>query len=113
MKICFVMTIFTTSVLTRRVACYRRGVPLTTHQAYEFDFDFSPAWRYAAAHMHFLPEMEALADAYVRRAIGNLDAMEPTPPVSFLSLVYAHTILITCTVYRNSRATLRFCQLVR
>lgn len=44
----------------------------------EFNFDFSPAWRFVGQHMHWTPQLEALIDLYVRRTIGAVDD-DPTP----------------------------------
>lgn len=55
-------------------------------QPFEFEYDFSPAWRYVAQYMHFTPRLEHLADEYVRRALGITDGDEDTPPVRNLSI---------------------------
>ncbi|VDB86576.1 unnamed protein product [Peniophora sp. CBMAI 1063] len=36
----------------------------------EFYAEISPAWRFVATHMHFTPEMQNLADGYLRRMFG-------------------------------------------
>jgi hypothetical protein len=53
----------------------------TSTQPYEYDSDYSPAWRYVARHMRWTQSLEELADKYVRATIGVEDD-KPTPPVS-------------------------------
>jgi hypothetical protein len=50
-------------------------------QPFEFEYDFSPAWRYVAQYMRWTQPLEELADEYLRATIG-VKASEPTPPVS-------------------------------
>jgi hypothetical protein len=49
-------------------------------QPFEFDFDYSPAWRFVGKHMHWFPPLQNLAELYVRRAVGASED-GPTPPV--------------------------------
>jgi len=82
------MTIFIMSARIRCVRCpwhevlvlcidFRHGKP------FEFDFDYSPAWLFVGQYMHWTPRLEAIADEYVRRAIGMYDEKTATPPVRF------------------------------
>ena len=60
-------------------------------QPFEFEYDYSPAWRFAGQHMHWAPELEKLADQYVRLAMG-LSSYEPTPPVRLVAIHNMKTI---------------------
>lgn len=82
----YVMTIFIMSARIRCVRCpwhevlyidFRHGKP------FEFDFDYSPAWLFVGQYMHWTPRLDAIADEYVRRAIGMYDEKTATPPVRF------------------------------
>lgn len=59
--------------------CHPRGQP------YEFDYDYSPAWRFVGQYLHWTPQLEALVDHYVRKTIGVPDG-EVTPTVSPISI---------------------------
>ncbi|KAJ7293089.1 hypothetical protein C8J57DRAFT_1268093 [Mycena rebaudengoi] len=50
--------------------CYDYLYYVGAHKPFEIEEDYSPAWRYAGQHMHFLPSIAPLADQYVRRALG-------------------------------------------
>ncbi|KAJ7597465.1 hypothetical protein C8J56DRAFT_920150 [Mycena floridula] len=70
-----------TAAPDEQLLCYDYLYFVCAHQPYEYDNDFSPAWQHAGAHMHFLPDLEVLADRYVRRAFGFSDAdPRSTPP---------------------------------
>ncbi|KAG5649844.1 hypothetical protein H0H81_001801 [Sphagnurus paluster] len=43
------------------------------------DEQMLPAWRFVGQHLHWTPQIEQLANQYVRRAIGSLED-QPTPP---------------------------------
>jgi hypothetical protein len=70
-----------------QMLCYDYLYYVCAHQAYEYDFDYSPAWRYAMQFVHFTPTLEQLADAYVRRAIGA-EHSTATPP--FIAIHVRH-----------------------
>ena len=53
-----------------------------TSQEGEYDYDFSPAWRYVATHMHWTERLEAISDLYLRAAFG-LQPDQLIPPVSY------------------------------
>ncbi|KAG2037002.1 hypothetical protein BDR03DRAFT_1092124 [Suillus americanus] len=52
---------------------------ISAHRTWEWEFDFSPAWRFVGQHMRWTASMERLADSYVRRTL-NVPANQPTPP---------------------------------
>jgi len=45
----------------------------------EYTYDFSPAWRYVAAHMHWTERLSAIGDLYLRAAFG-IESDRPIPP---------------------------------
>jgi len=59
--------------------CYDYLYYISGHFAYEFEYDYSPEWRFVGQHMHWAPELERIADQYVRRAMGIEDSEESTP----------------------------------
>ncbi|KAL1741194.1 hypothetical protein HDZ31DRAFT_67174 [Schizophyllum fasciatum] len=50
---------------------------------YEYEHDYSPAWNAVAAHMHWEPKLQALADSYLRKTFG-VSEHDDVPP--FISL---------------------------
>jgi len=54
---------------------------------FEFDRDYSPAWRYAGQYFRWTTALQDLADQYVRQAIGS-DDDEPIPP--FIAIHIRH-----------------------
>ncbi|KAF9270633.1 hypothetical protein L218DRAFT_976349 [Marasmius fiardii PR-910] len=58
--------------------CYDFMYYVGVQQSWEFDKDYSPAWRYVAQHMHWNPRLAKLADEYVNRALG-MSENEPMP----------------------------------
>jgi len=66
-------------------------------QPFEFEFDYSPAWRYVGQHVHFTPRIKGLADSYIRKAIGIEEGL-PTPPVSLSFGIYTRLFLIITSV---------------
>ncbi|KAK7058451.1 hypothetical protein VNI00_002085 [Paramarasmius palmivorus] len=62
-----------------QMLCYDFLYYVCAHQPFEFERDFSPAWRYVAQYLHWNPSLEILADTYVNRALGFADN-EKTPP---------------------------------
>jgi len=61
------------------LVCYDYLYYSCASQPYEYDMDFSPAWRYVGQHMRWTQSLEDLADIYVRRTIGVQEG-DPTPP---------------------------------
>ncbi|KAF8665360.1 hypothetical protein AX16_000379 [Volvariella volvacea WC 439] len=62
-----------------QLLCYDYLYYVSAHQPFEFEFDYSPAWRFVAQHMHFTPALQQLAETYVRRAFGT-PGDAPLPP---------------------------------
>ncbi|KAF8922053.1 hypothetical protein CPB85DRAFT_1265699 [Mucidula mucida] len=62
-----------------QLLCYDYLYYVCAQQPYEYDWEYSPAWRFVAQHMHFTPALEHLANIYINRAIG-IPEDEPTPP---------------------------------
>ncbi|KIY73465.1 hypothetical protein CYLTODRAFT_448795 [Cylindrobasidium torrendii FP15055 ss-10] len=52
---------------------------VSAHRGDEFDWDYSPMWRFAGRYARFTPEITKLAQIYVNRAVGLPDDA-PTPP---------------------------------
>lgn len=55
-------------------------------KAFEYEQDFSPAWRFVGRHLHWEPSLQKLALDYVRQTIGTPDH-EPLPPVSHTAIL--------------------------
>ena len=49
-------------------------------QPFEFEFDYSPVWLHVGQYMRWAPQLEDLADQYVRNSLGIEDS-DKTPPV--------------------------------
>ncbi|RDB28949.1 hypothetical protein Hypma_015821 [Hypsizygus marmoreus] len=62
-----------------QLLCYDYLYYVCANQPFEFEFDYSPAWRFVGQYMYWTPTIERLADQYVRRAIGAAED-HPTPP---------------------------------
>jgi len=62
-----------------QMLCYDYLYYVCSHQPYEFDHDYSPAWLMVGQYMHWTPRIENLADSYVRKALGTHDN-DVTPP---------------------------------
>ncbi|KAJ7361589.1 hypothetical protein DFH08DRAFT_844625 [Mycena albidolilacea] len=71
----------------QHLLCYDYLYYVSAHQPFEMEYDYSPAWRYVGKYMHWTPELEKLADDYVRRAIG-VPEDGPIPP--FISIHVRH-----------------------
>ncbi|KZV74816.1 hypothetical protein PENSPDRAFT_625212 [Peniophora sp. CONT] len=52
------------------LACFDYLYYSASTTADEFYTEISPAWRFVATHMHFTPELQNLADGYLRRMFG-------------------------------------------
>lgn len=58
-----------------------RAIPTkSSSQDLEYDFEYSPAWRFVGKHMRWTSQMETLAKQYVNRALG-LPVNQSTPQV--------------------------------
>lgn len=51
------------------------------HQPFEFEFEYSPAWRSVGQYLRWTPQLEAIAEAYVRTTLRAPEG-SPVPPVS-------------------------------
>ncbi|EAU89478.2 hypothetical protein CC1G_07704 [Coprinopsis cinerea okayama7 len=61
-----------------QLLCYDYLYFVSAHLPFEYDYDFSPAWRFVGQHLHWTPHVDGLADQYVRRTLGIADG-EKTP----------------------------------
>ncbi|TFK30925.1 hypothetical protein FA15DRAFT_662992 [Coprinopsis marcescibilis] len=61
-----------------QLACYDYLYYVCANQPFEFEFDYSPAWRFVGQHLHWSSKVMGLVDQYVRRTIGIADG-EKTP----------------------------------
>ncbi|KXN88805.1 hypothetical protein AN958_06674 [Leucoagaricus sp. SymC.cos] len=59
--------------------CYDYLYYVCAHQPFEFEFDYSPAWRFVGQHLRWTPRLETIADIYVRATLGTPEGSE-TPP---------------------------------
>ncbi|KAJ6605810.1 hypothetical protein B0H10DRAFT_2228867 [Mycena sp. CBHHK59/15] len=59
--------------------CYDYLYYVGASSIYEWESDYSPAWRFVGRYMYWTPKIEAIADSYVRRVLGTAP-FEPTPP---------------------------------
>ncbi|KAK0233621.1 hypothetical protein IW262DRAFT_1331502 [Armillaria fumosa] len=62
-----------------QMLCYDYLYYVCAQQSNEWELDFSPAWRFVAQYMHWVPSLERLASVYINRALGYEDD-ELTPP---------------------------------
>ncbi|KAG6330606.1 hypothetical protein ID866_8483 [Astraeus odoratus] len=59
--------------------CYDYLYFASADRPFEWERDYSPAWRFVGKHMHWNGALQKLADDYVERALGVEDN-GPTPP---------------------------------
>jgi len=52
---------------------------VSARHTWEWELDYSPAWRFVGQHMRWTAKIESLADAYARRAM-KVPVNAPTPP---------------------------------
>ncbi|KAJ8523387.1 hypothetical protein ONZ45_g176 [Pleurotus djamor] len=67
--------------------CFDYLYYVCAQQSFEWEKDFSPAWRYVGTHMYWTTALADLAEKYVRATIG-MDEDEPTPP--YISIHVRH-----------------------
>ncbi|KAI6012459.1 hypothetical protein F5J12DRAFT_781406 [Pisolithus orientalis] len=67
--------------------CYDYLYYTAVTSAWEWNWDYSPVWRFVGKHMHWNATLEKLADEHARRAM-NISDGEPTPP--FISIHMRH-----------------------
>ncbi|KAF8640983.1 hypothetical protein AX17_000629 [Amanita inopinata Kibby_2008] len=53
-----------------QLLCYDYLYYTCSSHPFEFEYDFSPAWRFAGKHMRWAPELEEIANQYLRRSMG-------------------------------------------
>ncbi|CAK5280721.1 unnamed protein product [Mycena citricolor] len=57
--------------------CYDFVYYAVALEGLEFQFDFSPAWRFVGRYMRWTPRLEKLAEEYTRIALGGVDLIPP------------------------------------
>ncbi|EED85211.1 predicted protein [Postia placenta Mad-698-R] len=70
-----------------QVLCYDYVYYVCAQQSWEFDFDYSPAWRFVGKHLRWTRGLDAIAASYVRRAFGLPEDAE-TP--SYIAIHVRH-----------------------
>ncbi|KAG8976439.1 hypothetical protein FRC05_003682 [Tulasnella sp. 425] len=63
--------------------CFDMLYYASAFEAWEWERDYSPAWRFVGRHLRFHPNMVKLAESYIRKAFGLLE-VEPIP--KFISI---------------------------
>jgi len=58
--------------------CYDYLYYVCALRPFEYQYDYAPAWRYAAQYMRWTDRLEQIADLYLRRMLNVADG-EPTP----------------------------------
>ncbi|KIK35892.1 hypothetical protein CY34DRAFT_811817 [Suillus luteus UH-Slu-Lm8-n1] len=61
------------------VLCFDFLYYVSAHHTWEWELDYSPAWRFVGQHMRWTARMERIAETHVRRAM-DVPVAEPTPP---------------------------------
>lgn len=64
-----------------QLACIDDMYAVGSWYEYEWESELSPAWRFVGRHLRYTKEVDRVADAYVRRALGVEDASQPSPKV--------------------------------
>ncbi|KAJ7493293.1 hypothetical protein B0H11DRAFT_2277367 [Mycena galericulata] len=59
--------------------CFDNVYFVCAHQAWEFDKQYSPAWRFVGRQMHWTSAIQSIADNYTRNALG-VEYDEAIPP---------------------------------
>ncbi|EKM84096.1 hypothetical protein AGABI1DRAFT_67300 [Agaricus bisporus var. burnettii JB137-S8] len=62
--------------------CFDYLYYVCAHQPFEFEFDYSPAWRYVGQHMRWTTRLRAIGDSYVRAAFQTPDESTTPPYIS-------------------------------
>lgn len=62
-----------------QMLCYDYLYYVCALEPYEYDKDYSPAWRYVGQYLHWVEPIQKLANLYLNRAFG-LPELGPTPP---------------------------------
>ncbi|KAG8906710.1 hypothetical protein FRB99_006308 [Tulasnella sp. 403] len=66
-----------------RFMCFDILYYAAAHEPYEWERDYSPAWRFVGRHLRFHPKMVEIAELYLRRMF---DLQEDEPIPKFISL---------------------------
>jgi len=61
-----------------QLLCYDYLYYVSSQFPMEYDYDYSPAWRFVGQHLHWSAIIDELADQYVRRALGTTEG-DKTP----------------------------------
>ncbi|TDL27888.1 hypothetical protein BD410DRAFT_781803 [Rickenella mellea] len=69
------------------LTCFDFTYFVSASRAFEYDYDYSPAWRFVGTYARWNPRILELADQYLRRAFG-LSPAEQIPP--FVSVHARH-----------------------
>lgn len=64
-----------------QLLCFDYLYYMGAQNAWEWESDYGPAWRFVGQHMRWNASLESLANEHARRAM-NVPVNEPTPPVS-------------------------------
>ncbi|KAG2156623.1 uncharacterized protein EDB93DRAFT_1247329 [Suillus bovinus] len=70
-----------------QLLCFDYLYYVGAQNAFEWESDYSPAWRFVGQHMHWNASLERLANEYARRAM-SVPENEPTPP--YISIHMRH-----------------------
>ncbi|KAF9225474.1 hypothetical protein BS17DRAFT_879488 [Gyrodon lividus] len=70
-----------------QLLCYDYLYYVGAERPWEWELDYSPAWRFVGQHMRWNATLEKIADGYARRAM-NIPDNEPTP--AFISIHVRH-----------------------
>jgi len=62
-----------------QLLCYDFPYYVGSHRPFEIEEQIRPAWRFVGKHLHWAPQIQALGDAYLRRAFG-LGPKDRVPP---------------------------------
>ncbi|KAG2112419.1 hypothetical protein DEU56DRAFT_201839 [Suillus clintonianus] len=69
------------------VLCFDFLYYISAHHTWEWELDYSPAWRFVGQHMRWNATIERIADEHARRAM-NVPKDKPTPP--YISIHIRH-----------------------
>lgn len=77
-----------------QLACFDLIYYVGSYTTFEWEHDFSPAWRFIGKHVHWNPVLEDLTERYLQRVFG-LQESERVPRVSSLFSPCGHQVLIS------------------
>ena len=60
---------------------YSALTPDLAYQSFEYEYDYSPGWRFAVKNFRWTDRLQGIADGYLKRMFG-VPEEEPVPPVS-------------------------------